>query len=68
MAVVNDTEWLDLLQKCGAFDGANAAAVVPHREATRLVSCSQEGSGAFVARLRSKPGTPPFMFPRTSNP
>ena len=34
-----------------AFDGSNTAAVVPNREATRLVSCSQEGSGAFVARL-----------------
>jgi len=34
-----------------AFDEYNAAAVVPNREATRLISCSQEGSGAFVARL-----------------
>ena len=51
MAVVNDTEWLDLHQRCNGFDLANGTAVIPHREATRLVSCSQEGSGAFVARL-----------------
>ena len=51
MAVVNDTAWLDLQLRCAGFDAANTAAVVPHREATRLVSCSQEGSGAFVARL-----------------
>ena len=50
-AVVNDTAWLQLHLSATTFDATNAAAVVPHREATRLVSCSQEGSGAFVARL-----------------
>ena len=51
MAVVNDTEWLRLHRLCHDFDRNNPNAIVPHREATRLISCSQEGSGAFVARL-----------------
>ena len=34
-----------------AFDVANADAVVPHREATGLVSCSQAGAGAHLVRL-----------------
>ena len=37
--------------RCTGFDSVNDAAVVPHGEATRLISCSQEGSGAFIARL-----------------
>jgi hypothetical protein len=50
-AVVNDTAWLQLHLSATTFDATNAAAVVPHRETTRLISCSQEGSGAFIARL-----------------
>ena len=44
--------WLDTLDLAHSFDAANAAdATVAHREAIRLVSTSQEGSGTFLARL-----------------
>mmetsp|Transcript_41097 Transcript_41097/g.102206 ORF Transcript_41097/g.102206 Transcript_41097/m.102206 type:complete len:93 (-) Transcript_41097:471-749(-) len=42
---------LDAKAASDAFDASNAAAVVPHREATRLVSTSQVGSGAFLTRV-----------------
>ena len=41
---------MDAKQACGAFDAANEGAAVAHREATRLVSCSQVGSGAAHTR------------------
>ena len=50
VAVVNNNAWLDALEACHAFDTAHPSADVRHREATRLVSCSQEGSGAAIAR------------------
>ena len=50
-AAVNAAEWLEVKAAWDAFDAGNAFAVVPHREATRLVSCSQAGAGAFLVRL-----------------
>ena len=50
-AVVNAAAWLDAKEACDKFDAANTGATVPHREATRLVSCSQAGAGAFLTRL-----------------
>jgi hypothetical protein len=43
--------WLEVKTKSDAFDIANLAATLSRREAIRLVSCSQEGSGAFLMRL-----------------
>ena len=42
--------WMDAKQACDAFDASNEGATVAHREATRLVSCSQVGSGAAHTR------------------
>lgn len=55
-AVVNASEWLELKKDLDAFDVDNASrpgwsCLVPHREATRLVSCSQTGAGAYLVRL-----------------
>ena len=50
-AVINASAWLDALEACHSFDAANAGSTVPHREATRLISCSQAGAGAFLMRL-----------------
>jgi hypothetical protein len=50
-AVVNTSAWLDAKEACDRFDAANTGATVPRREATRLVSCSQAGAGAFLMRL-----------------
>ena len=49
-AVFNCEMWLNAKDECDTFDAANATAVVPHREATRLVSCAQIGAGAHLAR------------------
>ena len=49
--IFNCKLWLTALTACHSFDAANATAVVPHREATRLISTSQTGSGAFLTRL-----------------
>ena len=35
----------------GSTRQINTGATVPRREATRLVSCSQAGAGAFLMRL-----------------
>ena len=46
--------WLSCLDECLAFDAANDSASissVPHREAARLISCSQHGAGAWLSRL-----------------
>ena len=50
-AVINASAWLDALEDCHRFDADNAGAAVPRREATRLISCSQAGAGAFLMRL-----------------
>ena len=51
MAVCNADAWLRAKDAVDAFDSANQhAASVRQREARRLVSCSQEGSGAFLMR------------------
>ena len=50
LTVHNVTAWLNALDACNAFDAANTDAVVPHREAIRLISYSQVGAGAFFAR------------------
>jgi hypothetical protein len=50
-AVVNALEWLEVARACEAFDAVNVGAVVPEREATRLISCSQAGAGAHLVRL-----------------
>ena len=49
--IINCKLWLDANGACHAFDSSNAAAVLPHREATRHISTSQNGSGAFLTRL-----------------
>ena len=50
-AVINASAWLDTKEACDEFDVANVGAIVPRREATRFVSCSQAGAGAFLVRL-----------------
>jgi hypothetical protein len=50
-AVINASAWLDAKEACDRFDVANVGATVPNREATRLVSYSQAGAGAFLMRL-----------------
>ena len=50
-AVINASAWLDAKEACDRFDVANVEATVPHREAARLVSCSQTGAGAWLTRL-----------------
>ena len=50
-AVFNIDAWIEVKTKSDEFDTTNLAATLPHREATRLASCSQEGSGAFRMRL-----------------
>ena len=58
-AVLNTSSWLHTLERCRAFDAGNAGAITPHREAARFISCSQEGSGAWLRRVPdpSLPGT-----------
>ena len=51
VAVFNNEAWMDAKLACDAFDAANLGADVPHREATGLISHSQEGSGAWISRL-----------------
>ena len=51
-AVVNSDVWFTVKAAHDAFDTANASlAAVRDREATRLVSCSQPGSGDWLRRL-----------------
>ena len=50
-AVVNALEWLEVARAWEVFDALNVGAVVPEREATRFVSCSQAGAGAHLVRL-----------------
>ena len=50
-AVLNAHAWLEVKAACDAFDAANPSALVPRREATRLVTYSQAGSGAFLLRV-----------------
>ena len=51
-AVVNSDAWFTVKAAHDAFDTANASlAAVRDREATRLVSCSQPGSGDWLRRL-----------------
>ena len=50
-AVYNCQHWLDEKLLCTDFDTQNAShASVLHRESTRLVSCAQRGSGAWLSR------------------
>ena len=49
-AVVNGDAWLAVKGLCDAFDAANPGEV-RQREAALLVSCSQEGAGAWLTRL-----------------
>ena len=46
--VVNCACWIDLLDAANDFDSSNAGATVRHREARRVVSASQAGSGLFL--------------------
>ena len=50
-AALNADAWLKALAACHAFDSANHTALISHREATRLISYSQAGSGAFLLRV-----------------
>ena len=50
-AIFNCEAWLQAKTACDSFDSANASASIRHREATRLISCSQVGSGAWLLRL-----------------
>ena len=49
-AALNADAWLKANAACHAFDSTNHTALIPRREATRLVSYSQTGSGAFLLR------------------
>ena len=43
--------WHDALDACHEFDAGNAGACTPHREARRLISASQHGSGCWLLTL-----------------
>ena len=49
-AVVNSDAWMVTMADCAGFDNANPGTVL-RREAALFVSCSQEGAGAWLARL-----------------
>ena len=49
-AIFNTAAWLDVKAAWDAFDEGNGDADVAHREGARLVSYSQEGSAAALAR------------------
>ena len=46
--VMHCASWLDLLDAAHSFDASNPAATVRHREARRVISASQHGSGHFL--------------------
>ena len=49
VAIFEADAWLVALKSCKEFDAANAVyAALSHREATRLISNSQVGAGAFL--------------------
>jgi hypothetical protein len=50
LAIHRADAWLHAKAAADAFDAANADATVPNREARRLISYSQEGAGAWLAR------------------
>ena len=51
MSAANGSAWIAAKAAHDAFDAGNRGATVPHREAVRLVSCSQDGAGSWLARL-----------------
>jgi hypothetical protein len=48
--VVRHEAWLGHLDACAAFDAQHTSdpSIPPHREATRFISASQHGSGAYL--------------------
>ena len=50
LAIHRADAWLHAKAAADAFDATNADATVPNREARRLISYSQEGAGAWLAR------------------
>ena len=58
-AVVNALEWLEVARAWEAFDVLNVGAVVPEREATRFISCSQAGAGAHLVAAPAARGARP---------
>ena len=66
-AVLNHHRWLELLDKAHDFDSTAIDTPLDHREATRLISASQFGSGAWleVAPDASLPFTRPRSGPYT---
>jgi hypothetical protein len=46
--VVNCACWIDVLDAANAFDATNVGATIRHREARRVISASQVGSGLFL--------------------
>ena len=64
---MNHHRWLELLDKAHTFDSTAVDTPLDHREATRLISASQFGSGAWleVAPDASLPFTRPRSGPYT---
>ena len=66
-AVLNHHRWLELLDKAHDFDSTAIDTPLDHREATRVISASQFGSGAWleVTPDASLPFTRPRSGPYT---
>ena len=61
---LNHHRWLELLDKAHGFDSTATDTSLDHREATRLISASQFGSGAWLEAV-TPDASLPFTRPRS---